>query len=322
MPFQMLRPMLPTLVYEIPSGEQWLYEIKFDGYRTILHWNCEKILLQSRNLNSLGAQFPEVINGLLALKNQFIDFFPLVFDCELCVLKSNYKADFEVIQGRGRLQSSAKIEAAGQQFPAKLCVFDILQLKGKSLHTLPFSDRKKQLKMVLDSAGIPSIVEADSSFPLLGISEENDPVKLWQIVKEADSEGIIAKKSKSVWQSGRTKDWLKIKNNKLGLFIITGFDPANGFFHVSVLRDKVLYPIGVFSHGLEGDERDAIIQIMHKNKNEIVNGIILVEPRICVELEYLELYKEQLRQPRFVRFRFDQTWEDATWEALQINKGN
>jgi bifunctional non-homologous end joining protein LigD len=320
MQFQLLKPMLPSLSHEIPIGGHWFYEIKYDGYRTILHWDKDKVFLQSRNLNSLGEQFPEVVEGIKQLSDMFHESFPLVFDSELCVLSSNYKADFSIIQQRGRLREGTKIKLASKNYPATLCIFDILQVKGKNIQSLSFKERKQQLKDLLESVGIPLDVQADSLQPIMGILASNDPEKLWLTVESADSEGIIAKRTDSLWQSGRTKDWLKIKNNKRGIFIIRGFDPANGFFHVAVVRDGKLFLIGNFSHGLDGDERGAIIQIIHKNKVDIVNGVILVEPRICVELEYLELYKEQLRQPRFVTFRFDKTWEACTWEAMQTNK--
>jgi bifunctional non-homologous end joining protein LigD len=320
MQFTLLKPMLPSLVHQIPTGEHWFYEVKYDGYRTIVHWDDEAVFLQSRNLNSLGEQFPEVVEGLLQKRDSLRDMFPLVMDAELCVLTSDFKGDFGIIQQRGRLRESSKIKSAAVKNPAQLCVFDLLVVKGINISSLPYHERKKQLRNLLESAMIPTDVRVNSILPILGVASKENPDELWNIVKLEDSEGIIAKKTNSIWQSGRTKDWVKIKNNKHGLFIITGFDPANGFFHVGVVKDDNITPIGLFSHGLEGDQRDAIIQIIHKNQIDVVSGIVLVEPRICVELEFLELYKEQLRQPRFVRFRFDQTWEVCTWEALQTNK--
>jgi bifunctional non-homologous end joining protein LigD len=322
MKVNLLKPMLPTLVHEIPEGDRWLYEIKYDGYRTILHWDNQNILLQSRNLNSLNDQFPEVVQGITQFQDNLKDLFPLILDGELCILASRNKANFSAIQERGRLRSTIKISSASNNRPAKLVIFDILQVKNETLTTTPFHKRKEILLDILYKAKLPTEVEPLSDSPILGVNHYSNKDKIWELVIASDSEGIIAKRKESIWKNGRTKDWLKIKNNKHGLFIITGYDTLNSFFHVGVYRNNSLFQIGVFSHGLEGNERNAMVEIMIKNKLSESKGFIAVEPKICVELEYLELYKEQLRQARFLQFRFDRSWEDCTWEALQINKVN
>lgn len=91
----------------------------------------------------------------------------------------------------------------------------------------------------------------------------------------------------------------------------------NGFFHVSVLKQEEMFEIGLFSHGMKPEERDALLQVIQANSIEETGSFIKVSPGICVELFFLELYKDQLRQPSFSQFRFDIAWTDCTFEKLQ-----
>jgi ATP-dependent DNA ligase len=88
---------------------------------------------------------------------------------------------------------------------------------------------------------------------------------------------------------------------------------------VGVVKENIISFIGLFAHGITGQEKEALIQIVKNNKSSQQGSFIAIDPSICVELSYLELYKEQLRQPRFLRFRFDVNWEDCTWQSLQKN---
>jgi ATP-dependent DNA ligase len=137
-------------------------------------------------------------------------------------------------------------------------------------------------------------------------------------VTEYDSEGIVAKNVYSKWSAGtRTTHWIKVKNVKVSTFFVLGYDTENGFFHVGVIKDNCSTFVGLFSHGITPEEKDALIQIVKNNQCGVKGSVIFIEPSLCVELSYLELYKNQLRQPRFLRFRFDANWEDCTWESLQ-----
>jgi bifunctional non-homologous end joining protein LigD len=173
---------------------------------------------------------------------------------------------------------------------------------------------------------------AELNFPMVGIGCQSrivwigsvtDGNALFDQVKASEGEGIVAKRKNSVWTEGkRTTNWLKVKRHYVGTFIVTGYDESNGYVHVGILIKGQLQPIGLFSHGLDGKDRDALVQIL-KNNSLAKNGHrIEVAPRICVDLTFLELYQLQLRHPRFLRFRLDQDWEECTWEALQKQMEN
>ncbi|MBD8067453.1 DNA ligase D [Bacillus sp. PS06] len=314
-----LRPMLPTLIFEAPKGSDWLYEIKYDGFRTLLYWDHGRIELISRNGNLLNEQFPEIIEYCRDQERLFSEDFPLIIDGEVCILESSYKASFEQIQIRGRLKNKEKIAATSAIKPAHFLAFDLLLIQDKSIMTDPFINRKKQLEDLFLKHNLMKIVDIQQNQLLQLIPYHSSFQEIWEKVQAEQSEGIIAKKRNSPWEEGkRTTSWYKIKNWQRGNFFITGYDQANGFFHVSVLRDKEIYEIGLFSNGLASEERDALLQVIRQNQHEGTKiGYVSVNPGICVELLYLELYKEQLRQPSFSKFQFDIDWSECTWENLQ-----
>ncbi|MFS0861777.1 DNA ligase D [Fredinandcohnia sp. 179-A 10B2 NHS] len=313
----MLKPMLPTLIFEAPTGPNWVYEIKYDGFRAMLHWSEKSIQLISRNGNLLNEQFPEIIKQCEELTEKVSEHLPLVLDGELCILESPYKASFEAIQIRGRMRSSEKIIQSASKKPAHFLVFDFLEHKGQKLTQKKWVDRKNELKSLFEDLQLTTDIHQDNPQLLQLISAETELDKIWKSATEHKAEGIIAKKIDSTWEEGRrTTNWYKIKNWQVGAFFIIGYDKKNGFFHVGVLRNQAVYEIGLFSHGLGSDERQALLQVIQNNAVEETSTFIKVTPGICVELFYLELYKEQLRQPSFSKFRLDLSWADCTWEKL------
>lgn len=98
-----LKPMLLTAATEIPVGEDWLYEAKYDGFRCMLIWNRgdEEPTLISRNGNILNQKFPEIIDFCLEIKERIKSFLPLTLDGELVFLANNFQSNFSVVQTRG-----------------------------------------------------------------------------------------------------------------------------------------------------------------------------------------------------------------------------
>ncbi|EGL83088.1 DNA polymerase LigD, ligase domain protein [Caldalkalibacillus thermarum TA2.A1] len=312
-----LSPMLPTLSSIIPAGAEWRYELKFDGYRAILYCSNDGVQIVSRNGHLYNSLFPEIVEAFLRLSPHLQEQLPLILDGELCILASPVKADFSLIQHRGRLRSPEKIARAASDKPATFICFDLLYLKGKDLRRESYLDRKRRLEHLLDSLAQPQS-RSRVPFPSISWAKPYDhPDALWETVIANDAEGIVAKRVSSVWQSGkRTTDWLKIKNYKVATCFITGYDKQNGYFHVGVLRDREVYPVGLFSHGLREAERRALVEIIKNNKTEESGSMVKMEPSLCVDIKFLEVYKQQLREPRFTGFRTDVYWEDCTWSKL------
>src|SRR5437868_4153492 len=97
----LMKPMLPSLTFDLPVLTDWYYEVKYDGFRAILDWNIQGIELTSRNGKPLLPQFPEIKDFLFSYAEQFKPFFPIRLDGELVFLENPYKANFSAIQVRG-----------------------------------------------------------------------------------------------------------------------------------------------------------------------------------------------------------------------------
>jgi DNA ligase D-like protein (predicted ligase) len=302
---KLLKPMLPTLVTEIPSQDNWVYEVKYDGFRALIYLQEKEITIVSRNQNRLNEQFPEIIEAFNSIHDLPL---PIILDGELCVLDSPLRANFEKIQKRGRLKSLGKIEQAKKVNPVTFLAFDLLMKNGEYKTKNPFIQRKKQLKELVEQFGKQSFINY--------IEHYDQPHPLWEQVLSAKGEGLIAKQKHSLWQEGRSKQWLKIKNMAIASFFVLAYDETNAFFHIGCLYQNEIKMIGKVGQGFTKEEKEALTAIIKKNKIKTEHGLTHVKPSICIEVEFLELSKNELRHPKFRRFRLDKNWEDCTWEAI------
>ncbi|WP_102346512.1 non-homologous end-joining DNA ligase [Bacillus sp. Marseille-P3661] len=306
------KPMVPTLVEQTPKGLDWVYEVKYDGFRCLLYIEQSGISLISRNLNNLSDSFPDVIAIIEKYIPVFSKYLPIVLDGELVILDSIYRANFEKIQLRGRTKNSTKIKQLAEQFPASYCGFDLLVLNGKEIVSESYLLRKQKLAQLFN--------ELDDLYKLTNtrlyyVTSTNDIDNLWRNISEENGEGVIAKRQNSNWQEGvRTTNWLKIKNWKVATFIILSVDKKNGYFNVGLIKGDAVQFVGLFSHGLSSDERQALFEIVRNNAIKEDKQYIYINPSICVDLQFLDWYNGELRQPRFSKFRLDKKWEECTWE--------
>ncbi len=307
--------MLPTLVTEIPIGNEWCYQVKYDGFRAMIYIDDKETKIISRNLNELDDQFPEIVQCFQRLtENQ--DVSPIIFDGELCVLETENKAAFDKIQKRGRLKDKEKINHAKNTLPVTFLAFDLLMFKGKPLTNQPLHERQRQLNLFFSSlnSDITNFRE---------VKTYDDASFIWNLVKKEGGEGIVAKQTKSFWEPGkRSKHWLKIKNLLIASFVVLAYDEKNAFFHIGCVHNDEFKMIGKVGQGFSKEEKEALITIIKKNCTKREQSILYVKPSICIEVEFLEVSKNELRHPKFRRFRFDKQWEDCTWEKVQKQEQN
>jgi len=198
-----IKPMLATATDKPFDSDDWLFELKLDGYRAIAEMGKQKFLLYSRNGLDLGLVYPAVVAALNKMKING------VLDGEIVVLNKEGKPDFQELQnytGNGNL-------------PVVYYVFDILSLKNHDLTDLPLLERKKFLKKLLKRSSV--IRYCDHVL--------NDGKNFYNEVKKSKLEGIIAKKKDSLYHPGvRTKEWLKIKYNHSQEAVIVGYTEPKG----------------------------------------------------------------------------------------------
>ncbi|MCD7036192.1 DNA ligase D [Metabacillus sp. GX 13764] len=314
-----MKPMLPVLTSTLPKGEQWIYETKFDGFRAILTLSEDEMLLTSRNGKDLFASFPEIKQWLVSQKAKLAPFLPLQLDGELCSLSSPYKSDFEKMQSRGRLKTKASITIASEKAPCHFCAFDLLMLKGERKLAAEYQERKHALSQLFQKLGWPLAPDPSSPLLIQYVSNTPDADTLFESIRLADGEGIVAKHLTSKWEEGsRTKRWLKYKNYKHAIFYIKGYDEKNSYFQAAVRKEGHLFPVGVFSHGFSSEEKETLIAVIKENTIQKTGSFYQAKEGVLAELQFLSFFSGQLREPSFVRFCFQPEELEGTWEAFQL----
>lgn len=193
-----IKPMLATLVDEPIEEEGWLYEIKWDGFRTLAYLNGGEVEVRSRNNKPFNDKFYPIYNALKELPLN------VVLDGEIVVLDDKGLADFSALQ-------TWRSEADGR---LTFYVFDILWLDGYDLKEVPLLERRKLLQKLIPEEGI---VKVSETFEVSG-------AEFFALANKMKLEGIIAKKADSTYlEDKRSKEWLKIKTKHFQEVIIGGY---------------------------------------------------------------------------------------------------
>ena len=187
------KPMLARVAQQPFSGKDWLFEIKWDGFRAIAYVN-QTLSLRSRNQKELKYNFPELQELTQPTGN-------VVLDGEIVVVKEG-KPDFQALLERGQATSPVEIELQAKRSPVVYVVFDILEKDGVSLVDLPLTERKEILKKSVK----------EGKHVLLSDFVEEKGEAYYRVALEKGLEGVMAKKKDSVYEQGvRSGSWLKIK---------------------------------------------------------------------------------------------------------------
>lgn len=201
-----IEPMKPRLVEKPPAAGDWIYELKFDGIRLIVIKIDKKISLLSRNENELAGRFPEIIEAVRNLPAR-----ECVIDGEVVALDGQGRSSFQLLQAR---------EMEGKQTPVYFYAFDLLQLDGKSLVSVPLETRKEILEKLCADTGDP--IRFSSAIG-------GDANALLEEVKRRGLEGIVGKQRNSVYEPGRRSGvWIKLKCVNEQEFVIGGYTPPQG----------------------------------------------------------------------------------------------
>ena len=179
-------PCLPTKTANLPSGSQWLHEIKHDGFRVIARKKGAQLRLYSRPGNDLTHRFPLIVETLARLRSR-----SCIIDGEAVACDDNGVASFDLVRHH---------RANGNIF---LYAFDLIELNGDDLRRDPIESRKATLEMILAKAG--SGIRFNEHM-------EGDGETVFRHACRLALEGIVSKRKDSPNRSGRSPDWLKMKN--------------------------------------------------------------------------------------------------------------
>jgi bifunctional non-homologous end joining protein LigD len=195
------------------TRDDWLFELKLDGYRLIASKTRGEALLLTRNGNDYTEVFPEVARAVRALP-----FDECIIDGEVVCLDAGGIPSFSRLQQRGRLSSSMEIGSAAVKLPATFFAFDLIAFEDFDLRQMPLVRRKEILSEVVPKLG---------ALRYLDHIEAEGEAFLKQVTAMG-LEGIVAKKSDAPYRKGRSSQWLKIKAERSGDFVIVGFTKPNG----------------------------------------------------------------------------------------------
>lgn len=315
-----VKPMLLTDVPDIPLGDDWLYEAKYDGYRCILVWDKGKNIpeLKSRNGNVLNEKFPEIIRFCKSIYAEIEPYLPLIFDGEIVYLINHFQSKFSFVQKRGKMTNQKNIESNSKTFPCHYIVFDLLRLKGKDKGNSRLTTRKQLLSDLFERLNLLDTVQYNDSKRLQAIDVFENPHLLWQKVTSHNGEGIIAKKRSSKWlENTRTKSWQKIKNWKHVNVILTKFDQLNGFFNGAIYQEDMLMEVVSFKHGLSEEESKTLIAFFKSKGTVKEKSIFEIPPSICVTVACIDFDGSKLREPRFHSFQHYLDVSECNWQQMQ-----
>src|SRR5688572_8728888 len=195
------------------THDGWLFELKLDGYRLIAAKTRGEALLLTRNGNDYTSVFPEIARAIKALPYD-----ECIIDGEVVVCDEKGVPSFSRLQKRGRLSSTMEIRSAAVELPATFYAFDFLAFEDFDVRPLPLLRRKELLKDLLPSIG-----------PVRYLDHiEREGEAFLEQVKAMGLEGIVAKKVDCAYHKGRSPNWLKIKAEKTGDFVIVGFTKPKG----------------------------------------------------------------------------------------------
>ncbi len=298
--------MLAKDATEAFNSKDWIFEIKWDGYRAIAETGS-RFRMYSRNGNSFAATYPVVSDALSAIKKR------AVIDGEIVVLNEEGLPDFQKIQDYER--------NPGYQ----ICyyAFDILELEGKNLTGLPLLKRKEILKKFLP---VNDVIRYSDHI-------HEDGIEFFNLSAEKHLEGIMAKRVDSTYHVGRrTTDWLKIKNNKTADVIICGYtEPAGArnFFGSLVLGMKdgdTIRHAGNAGTGYDEKKLKSIFNMLQPlrrktspiSENIKLKGVTWVVPEIVCEVKFTEWTRDgKLRHPVFLRLREDKTTKETDMSSIK-----
>ncbi|HWA87142.1 MAG TPA: non-homologous end-joining DNA ligase, partial [Opitutus sp.] len=200
-----VEPMKALLVDAPPAGE-WIYEIKFDGFRALAFCEGERTRLVSRNNKDFSAKFPEVCEAVAALGAR-----DAVIDGEIVALDEKGRSSFQLLQA---------FELGEERPPIYFYVFDLLRRGGEDLMKCPLTERKAELERLVQEA--PDTIRFSTSM-------SNDPEKLLAQAQRLGLEGLIGKKPESFYEAGRRSGaWIKLKLHREQEFVIGGYTPPGG----------------------------------------------------------------------------------------------
>jgi bifunctional non-homologous end joining protein LigD len=285
-----ISPALATKISKVPSGDRWVHEIKFDGYRVQTHIANNDIKVFTRRGNDWTKRFRKIASDAY-----LVNAGSAIIDGEVVVPAADGTTDFSVLQN----------ELKGKSTKIVLVAFDLLYLNGQDLRKLPLTERKAILQKLIAKTAI----QFSESFEL-------DGREMFKHACKAGLEGVVSKVRDSRYPTDRTNDWVKVTCAQRETLPIAGFAlDGSKWDGIYIGREKAgqLIYAGKVDHGFtpesEKDLRARLRPLIRKTQpyaKKITHRGIWVEPSLLAEIEYRAKSAEgKLRHPFFKGIRED-----------------
>ena len=317
---QSFSPQLATLSSKMPPGDNWIHELKFDGYRILAFVESGRVKLVSRNNKDWTHRFGSVVSGLKGLPLE-----RAILDGEMVALDEQGKSSFQRLQNNMRQGIAADLV---------YYAFDAPYLENYDLTATPLVDRKAQLARLLQPDGRSNNGVLRYSDHIQGYGDE-----VWQQACRAAMEGVVSKRADSRYIQARTRDWLKVKCLQRQEFVIGGYTKPSGSrvgFGALLLgyyADGELRFCGRVGTGFTNESLDELLTKMKAIRSErpaFVNpprgaaarDVTWLDPRLVAEVEFTEWTDDDvLRHPSFQGLREDKPAKKVVRElpAQEVN---
>jgi ATP-dependent DNA ligase len=307
-----VEPQLARSKKELPLGEEWSYEPKYDGFRAIVFVDADEVLIQSRGAKPLDRYFPELA-------------FPsgrYIVDGEIIIDSDDGQQDFGALQQRIH-PAASRINMLAEQTPARYVAFDVLAREGESLLSLSFAERR---------AALESLAEELGDLTLIPTTTDPDGTADWF----ADGEGVVAKEQGAPYRPGQRKGMVKVKRVRTIDAVVVGYRPGKEEGTVGSLILGLYDPEGdlhVVGHssGLRTAEKRALVERLapyetgqrghgdpSRWQSERELEWISLRPELVVEVTFDHTSGGRIRHgTRILRWREDKPPAECRLEQMQ-----
>ena len=299
--------MLASKTDRVPTGAQWLHEVKWDGVRVLVDVHDGVTRMTSRNDNNVTAAWPDLSAPPLGDRD-------LLVDGEVIALNDRGVPD---LQHRMHLRNTKEVARLVTSVPATLMVFDLLRLDGEDLTGRPLEERRALLE---------ELPLADSKWQVPAAYDDGG--MLFEATLQQGLEGVVSKRRTSRYRfDQRSDDWRKLAHRHRASFVVGGWRPQVGTTNrlAALLvgeqtADGLLYR-GRVGSGIAGATSTRLAELLAPLTSDVnpfadevprvdAAGTFWVEPRVVVDIDTHGLGYERLRQPSYQGVRDDLTPED------------
>lgn len=285
-------PCVATLVDKPPKGLDWVFEVKWDGYRLGVYVEPSEVRAITRGGYDWTKKFGSIVAEARQLGHK-----SLILDGEAVVLDDQGRSDFGLLQ-----RAIGKKPSLHDADEIIFCAFDLLYLDGHDLQNLPLSERRRRLAPIL--AGRTGAIR---------FSEEISPdgEEFFRVACELGLEGIIAKRRDKPYRSGRRPEWLKIKCARRDTFVIVGYEPSTvsgaiGRLLLAARKGEGLVYVGGCGTGWSHQESTKLRELLNAipADSPVVKlkrkGAIFARPVLVADVVYRAWTQDgKLRHPSF-----------------------